>query len=152
MRLTRTALFGAVLLGFAVPAMAADLTPRLVGEINYQTYPAVAAFLNENVGKPVAFEVALPIDNEETDGHLTTFVLDGQFEIAYLAGEKTSRIYSDVGFDLVNDSDYTLDGVFTVTKGEADAEAPYLALDAVASSDGLTFQDVAIASLKAPAN
>ena len=66
MNLFRTALHGAVLCFIAGHAMAADPTPRLVGAISYQAYPAVAAFLKEHLGKPVAFEAALPI--EPADG------------------------------------------------------------------------------------
>lgn len=60
------------LAGCCGAVFATEPTPRLVGEINYQTYPAVEAFLKAYRPRRWLSRSRLPIDNDETDGHLTT--------------------------------------------------------------------------------
>lgn len=140
----RLAFVAALVFGTASPGFAADAVTRLTGELNYKNYPKLAAFLKKAGKKAVAFDITLPIDNEESDGHMTTFGLDGQFEIAYLAGKKTSKIYADVGYDLVNDDHYTLKGTYTVDQPTADE--PSYGLNAV-EKEPASFKDTSIDSL-----
>lgn len=149
----RSLLLGLAFALFAFAAQAAD-TPRLTGEVNYKTYPGFAAYLKARGSKPIAIDVTIPLDNEDgVEGHLTTYVLDGQFQLAYLAGTKSSTIYSDTGVELVdNDTTYTLKGVFKVTSDEPAGETPYLSLEEVDSPAGAHSKDVKVSSLKPGAN
>ena len=140
------AVAAAVTLFASLPAMAKDPVPRLTGEITYAEFPKVVAYLKK-AKKPVAFDVTLPIDNEESDGHLTTFVLDGQFEVAYLAGKKSSKLYAQTGFDLIDDSYYTLKGVYTFSSsGKDDDGVPLMSLDEVTDA-GDAFKDIPVKTL-----
>lgn len=133
-----------------VCAEAAETLPRLSGEVNYATYPGFAAYLFDHLEQPLALDITLPVDNEEADGHLTTFVLDGQFEAAYLAGPDGSKLYADNGFDLVDDRYYTLKGTFTVQPAGVHSGIPYLQLDPAEEPSGASFEEIAVATLKAP--
>jgi hypothetical protein len=148
MRLARAGLAAGFCLATVSMAFAQDI-PRFRGQLDRGSYPLLAKKLFSMSGKPVAFDVTIPLDNDESKGHLTTFVLDGQFELAWLAGKKGSKVYADTGFDLVDDSYYTLKGVFTVGSIDKDDDGvPTLLLDEVQAKAGATFSDIDTATLK----
>lgn len=105
----------------AAGAQAQDAARTVTGTLTFENYPRLEAYLMKAAGRTVALDLSMPLDNMEEDGHLSTFVLDGQFEIAHHARGNVSRIYAQNGFDLVDsDTRYTVRGVFDVTveKGE----------------------------------
>jgi len=151
MHALRGALTASALLALTFAAQAADPVLRLGGAVNYRNYPGVAKLLFGALEKPVVLDITIPVDNEEAEGHLTTFVLDGQFEIAHLAGADGSRIYADTGFELVDDNHYTLKGAFKVMSGGVHSGIPYLLLEPTEVPGDAAYKDIAAASLE-PAN
>lgn len=110
-------------------AWAQDAPQTVTGTLTFENYPRFEAYLTKNKGRTVALDLSLPLDNAEEDGHLSTFVLDGQFEIARHAPGEASRIYAQNGFDLVDsETRYTLRGVFDVT-AEKDEDGMVFGLD-----------------------
>ncbi|MDI6028303.1 hypothetical protein QBK99_19100 [Corticibacterium sp. UT-5YL-CI-8] len=130
------------LFAFGTAAAGAEELPRITGQVTYENFPRLEAFLLQKVDKSVALDLKLAVNNDETEGNLTTFVLDGQFEIAYLQSGEPSRIYADTGFDLVNDDHYTLQGVFSV---EASDDA--IGLSEVDAPADKTYKDVGVDDL-----
>jgi hypothetical protein len=147
----RAAAGAATLLAFTVAVQAADPVLRLSGAVNYRNYTPVANLLFDALEKPVVLDLTIPVDNEETEGHLTTFVLDGQFEITHLAGPDGSKILTETGFELVDDSYYTLKGGFKVMSGGVHSGIPWLLLEPTEVPAGAAFKDVAAEELE-PAN
>ncbi len=131
----------------ALPANAAALK-RVSGELKYKNFAGFAELLRQTAKSDVVLDLTVPLDNDEADGHLTTFVLDGQFEIAYLAGKATTKIYVDVGFDFIDEKYYTLDGTFRVIANGVEDGVRYYALELVDPANG-GFIDVKIDELKA---
>lgn len=122
-------------LALAAGAQAQEAARTVTGTLTFENYPRLEAYLRKATGRMVALDLSLALDNTEEDGHLSTFVLDGQFEIARHARGGASRIYAQTGFDLVDsDTRYTLRGVFDVTveKGE---DGTVLGLDMSADGD-----------------
>ncbi|MBD0414126.1 hypothetical protein [Oryzicola mucosus] len=130
------------LFAFGTAAADAEELSRITGKVTYENFPRLEAFLLQAVGKSVALDLTLAVNNDETEGNLTTFVLDGQFEIAYLQPGEPSRIYADTGFDLVNDDHYTLQSVFSV---EASDRA--IGLNEVDAPAETTYKDVSVDDL-----
>lgn len=115
------AAFASVMLLAGLASTHAAEPVRVTGELTYKNFPRFEAYLLKAGTASVELDLTMAIDNDETDGHLTTFVLDGQFEIAHLKPGKPTRIYADAGFELVDAQDrYTFAGVFTV---DADDES-----------------------------
>jgi hypothetical protein len=148
------ALASAALLALAPVCVvqAQDAERTVTGTLTFKNYPRLAAYLQKAAGSTVALDLSMPLDNAEENGHLSTFVLDGQFEIARHATGGASRIYAQNGFDLVDaDTRYTLRGLFDVT-AEADADGTVFGLDIPAERDipaGLP--QVGLDALPAPA-
>ncbi|MGD9912989.1 MAG: hypothetical protein AB7S80_02830 [Rhizobiaceae bacterium] len=149
----RAVLAAGLIGGLTFAAQAADPVLRLSGAVNYRNFAPVAALIHQSRANPVVLDITIPVDNEEAEGHLTTFVLDGQFEVALLAGDKGSNLYADVGFELVDDSYYALKGSFNVLTGDPrkGQMIPDLLLEAVELPADVTFKDVSAESLE-PAN
>lgn len=146
---------GAVLLALASApnASARDAARTVTGTLTFANYPRLEAYLREAAGGTVALDLSVPLDNVEDDGHLSTFVLDGQFEIAHHVASKASRIYAQNGFDLVDaDTRYTLRGVFDVT-AEKDEDGAVFGLDIPSERDIPAGQPtLGIDDLAAPGN
>lgn len=139
----RQAFLAALFVAPMTAVAGAEDLPRLTGELTYKDYPKFAFYISQAVDQKLAFDLTVPIDNEESDGHLTTFVLDGQFELAYLNGDATSRLYADTGFELVNDSFYTLKGVYRIVAPEKGV----LALETLDEEPAGPFKDMTVDSL-----
>ena len=146
--LRRVAVAAVMSVWAAGAALAQESLPRITGELNYGNFERVAAYLTKAIDRKVALDVTLPLNNDETDGNMTTFVLDGQFEIAHLKPGAPSVLYVDAGFDLVDDKYYTLKGVFDVQDGGAEAPGT-LSLAFVDAPAGATFTDMPIDQLPA---
>lgn len=147
-RRTLLAAFAAAAAALAAPAHAGAL--KLVrGEVTAATWPGFSALLFETLENPVMLDVTIPVDHDESDGHLSTFVLDGQLELAFHAGPKGSNVYADTGFELVDDGFYTLKGTFVVKPASVHSGIPWLMLEETEPAAG-GYLDVAVDTLRAP--
>ncbi len=135
------------LVALAAPASAEDVL-RIKGAVNYRNYPAFAKLLFEAADKPVALDVTIPLDNEETEGHLSTFVLDGQFEVAFHSSADGSKIYADTGFEFVDENYYALKGDFVVQPGDDGSGTRSIMLEPKALPKGASFREVDAATLE----
>jgi hypothetical protein len=117
MRLRRLALASALLLAGLATAGAAERA-MVIGTLTYDNFPKLEAYLRKAGSEQIMLALNMAVDNDETDGHMTTFVLDGQFEIAHLRPGKPVRIYSDSGELDDSQEHYLLEGIFTVEQGD----------------------------------
>ena len=92
--------------------------------------------------------MTIPLDNDETDGHLTTFMLDGQFELAQLEPGAARKIYVDGGeIELVSEKSYTVKGAYSVEIADEAGETPSLYLASVETEAGASFEDINVTNL-----
>lgn len=112
-----TALASAILLAGLATAGAAERA-MVIGTLTYDNFPKLEAYLREAGSEQVMLALDMAVDNDESEGHMTTFVLDGQFEIAHLQPGKPVRIYSDSGELDDSQEHYLLEGIFTVEQGD----------------------------------
>lgn len=148
MMMLRAVSTAAAFAAFTFAVQAAEPVLRLTGAVNYRNYPGVATLLFDALEKPVVLDITIPVDNEEAEDHLTTFVLDGQFEIAHHAGPDGSRIYAETGYELVDDDYYTLKGAFRVVSGGVHSGIPYLLLEPTGVPADATYKDVSAETLE----
>lgn len=125
----------------------AETIKRVTGELTFQNYPGFAALLRSGEDLLV-LDITVPLDNDESEGHLSTFVLDGQFEIAYHSAENPSRIYVDLDFEFVDGRYYRLDGTFVVMPDSIEDGVRIFSLEATDSDDD-ELEDLKLDDLRA---
>jgi len=130
-------------------AGAAERLPRVTGDVAYENFGRLESYLRQAAGKQIGLDLTLPLDNAEERGHLTTFMLDGQFELSHIQPDHPTKIYLDGGeINLVDDKSYTIDGVYAVELADEGNEVPSLYLVSV-DAEGAAFDDVQMIDLPA---